>query len=379
MRTLSHKFFLLLAILLTLAACQPQAAPRALNGAALREVWRVGLGAPINHPPLKIDSVLLVAPVGKPLRGLDAKTGKTLWTLNENIKTWERAYASDGKSFFIATQERGLIALNPKDGKTLWAANLGIQSQMPPFVFEDVIYVPTTFAGPGMIGDPLGQAVLFALSATDGKTLWSFKSDNYVLQTPFRQGDTVYVAGSFSDPRSIDEGGHMRLYALNAADGSVKWTYTSDDGFVKQIYATEEFVSYIAYQDFLVGVDAKTGKAAWRSDTGNWVPTFMGAGDTVYYGSANTRVHAVDIRTGESRWVYNIPVGTFNYLLGAPVLVADELVFLTQNGDVMALDSASGALRWQFFAAAASRTGLSVADGWLFLGDGVGNVYAFSD
>ncbi|GAB4538416.1 MAG: hypothetical protein Fur002_01900 [Anaerolineales bacterium] len=380
MRTLFLKIFFALALLLPLAACQPPADSRPLDGSALHEVWRADVGAPVNHPSLKIGDVLLVAPIGKPLLGLDAKTGKTLWALDENVKTWERAYASDGKSFFIATQDKGFLALDPKSGKTLWKTNLGVQSQMPPFVSGGVIYVPTTFAGPGMIGDPLGKAVLFALSTEDGRALWIFETENYILQTPFRQGDVVYVAGSFSDPRIIDEGGHMRLYALNAADGSVKWTYESEDGFVKQVYATHEFVSYIAYQDFLMGVDAQTGKAAWRSDTGNWVPTLMGAGDTVYYGSANTRVHAVDIRTGESKWVYNIPEGTFNYLLGAPVLAGGDLVFLTQLGELIALDSSNGELRWKIQTpAAASRTGVSIADGWVFLGDGSGNIYAFSE
>ena len=139
----------------------------------------------------------------------------------------------------------------------------------------------------------------------------------------------------------------MRVYALNASDGSVKWTYESEDGFTKQIYATENVVSYIAYQDFLVGVDADSGELLWRKDTGNWVPTLAGYQDVVYYGSANTVVHAIQADSGESLWTYNIPEGTFNYLIGAPVLLGNELVFLTQVGEIFSLDSTTGEFLWQ--------------------------------
>lgn len=379
----SNKYFLLAAsVFIFLAGCQsqPQITQRKLNGETLHEAWRVDAGAPVNHPPLRIGDVLIVAPIDKPLLGLDVETGKTLWSYDPGARIWERAYASDGEFLFIGIEDGGYVALDPSNGKEIWRVTLGINSQMPSFVSGDVIYVPTTFAGPGMIGDPNGRAVLFALSAKDGKTLWSFETDNYILQTPFAQGDTVYAAGSFSDPRDIDEGGHMRLYALDAGDGSMKWEYESEDGFTKQVYATADYVTYIAYQDFLVGADAKTGEALWRTDTGNWVPTLMGSDDVVYYGSANTKVHAVDIKTGNTIWTYNIPQGTFNYLLGAPVLVEDELVFLTQVGEIVALDAATGEFRWQAVTdAAASRTGISISGGWIFLGDGSGGVYAFTD
>jgi outer membrane protein assembly factor BamB len=178
----------------------------------------------------------------------------------------------------------------------------------------------------------------------------------------------------------VDEGGHMRIYALNAADGTVKWTYESEDGFTKQVYATDDVVSYIAYQDFVVGVNAHTGELLWRRDTGNWVPTLMGDGDVVYYGAANTMVHAIQANSGDSIWDYNIPEGTFNYLIGAPVLVGDELIFLTQLGEIFSLDAATGDLRWHNITGiVGARTGLSVSGGWLFIGNGDGTVYGFSD
>lgn len=377
----SNVLFACLWLVVALAGCGGnEAGERALNGAALHEAWTYFAGAPIHHPPLVVGDTLIVAAAESPLVGLDVKTGKPRWKFDAGGRIWERAYAGDGERVFVGIENGRFAALEASSGNVLWETNLGINTQVPPVVVEGVVYVATTFAGPGMRGDPNGKAKLFALAAEDGRLLWEFESGNYILQTPFKQDDTIYLAGSFKDPREVDEGGHMRLYALDAADGSIRWQYESDDGFTKQVYATQRAVAYIAYRDFVVGVDAATGQTLWRQDTGNWVPTFKGAGNFIYFGSANTAVYAIDVNSGAVAWTYNIPEGTFNYVLGAPVLVADELIFLTQHGDLFSLEAATGELRWRFSTGLpAARTGVSVSGGWLFIGDAQGIVHAYTD
>lgn len=175
----------------------------------------------------------------------------------------------------------------------------------------------------------------------------------------------LYVGGNYYDPAPIDEGGHTRLYALDLATGAPRWTYESEDSFPKRLYATGKTLVFVGYQDFMNGVDTETGELRWRYDTGNWTPSFLGAGDIVYFSSANAQVFALDANTGEVVWRFNIPEGTFNYLLDAPVLVADELYFLTQQGDIFALNAASGELLWQVETEiTAARTGPGVLAGW---------------
>jgi outer membrane protein assembly factor BamB len=382
MRLPFNKALLAIIIVSTLlTACNSQdASNRNLDGRKLHEVWAQEAGAPVNHPPLRVGDVLIVAPDRNPLLGLDVNTGKILWEYNPGVRVWDRAYASDGELVFVGIEGGKFVALNPSTGKTAWETDLGINAQVPPFVAENVVYVSTTFAGAGLVGDPTGKARLFALSTQDGHVLWEFESGNYVLQSPYRQGDSVYLAGSFSDPRPIDEGGHMRLYSLDASDGSLRWAFESEDGFTKQVYATEKIVVYVAYQDFTVGVDAATGALQWRLDTGNWVPTLSGAENMVYYGSANTIVHAVNVDTGEAAWQFNIPEGTFNYVLGAPVRTENELVFLTQLGELISVDAGDGSLRWQLSTGiVGARTGPGISGGWLFIGDADGFIHGYTD
>lgn len=342
-------------------------------------LWTYDTGDAINHPPVFVGDFLIAVPQNGPVTALNAQTGDPAWQFDPPERIWERAYVSDGRSFFIGLENGKLVALDAQTGTVNWEKELGINAQTPLYVANGVLYVPTTFVGPGTPADPFGQAKLFALNPDDGQELWAFTSDNYILQTPTRFGDTIYVGGSYEKEVEVDEGGPMRLYALSAADGMEKWVYESLDGYPKQLYANETAVAYIAYQDFANGVDAQTGQQLWRRDTGNWVPTLSGAGDTVYFGSANTVVHALNVADGAAEWLFNIPTGTFNYVLGAPIRIDDTLYFLTQQGDFFAIDAGNGRQRWHYpTGIVAARTNPAITSDKLFIGDADGVIHAYA-
>ena len=339
--------------------------------------WTTAAGGAINHPPLIMDDLVIAVPEQEAVIALNLADGSVRWRFDPPYRLWDRAYAGDSRSFFIGGEEGRLIALDVQSGAVNWQIELGINAQTPLLATAGALYVPTTFVGPGLTADPEGKAQLFAIDLADGRTLWAFTSDNYILQTPYRLADTIYVGGSYEAEVDVDEGGPMRLYALSAADGSEKWAFESLDGYPKQVFANETAVAYIAYQDFVSGVDVAAGTLRWRRDTGNWVPTLTGVGDLIYFGSANTVVHALNVADGAVVWQFNIPEGTFNYVLGAPVRMDDTLYFLTQQGDLMALNAEDGRLLWHYATAVAARTGLAAANNYLVIGDAEGLIRTY--
>ncbi|MCP5101422.1 MAG: PQQ-binding-like beta-propeller repeat protein [Chloroflexi bacterium] len=357
---------------------EPEAIETHLVGENLVMAWTYNAGGPINHPPLRIGDIVIAVAEKGALFALDAKTGAVRWQYDPPQRIWDRAYTSNGRFLFVGIEGGKLVALDVETGAVQWEKELGIDTQIPALIAEDILYVSTTFVGPGLSNDPTGKAKLFALSTSDGSEQWVFESDNYILQTPFIVGEDLYLAGLFDDPEPIDEGGHTRLYALSTTDGTINWTYESEDGFPKSVYATETAVSFIGYQDFANGIDTKTGQLLWRKDTGNWVPTLTGVDNTIYFGSANTIVHALDMDDGHVVWQHNIEEGTFNYILGAPIIIEDDFIFLSQHGNIMSLNVHDGTLRWQFPTGITSRTGLSVFGNWLYIGDQDGIVYAYT-
>ncbi|MCP4363259.1 MAG: PQQ-binding-like beta-propeller repeat protein [Chloroflexi bacterium] len=376
---LSQNTLVIIILFLTLTACNNDASSAVYppDPETMFQEWSISAGRPFNHPPLPLGNQIIVVPEQGPLLALDAATGDINWQYDPPGRIWDRAYASDGEQVFVGIEGGQLVALDANGGDVRWQADLGINSQHPSLVAGDLLYVPTTFVGPGLTPEPESKAKLFILNRQDGSVEWVFESDNYILQTPFRYEDNLYVAGLFYDPEPVKEGGHTRLYALSPDGRNVKWTYEAEDGFPKGVYATNTAVTFVGYRDFITGIDAATGQQVWKKDTANWIPSLTGINDTVYFGSANTQVHALNIGSGDVEWQHNIPKGTFNYLLGAPTYVEGKLYFLTQHGDIMALDAQSGELLWQYPTGITSRVGLAVGYGRLFIGDAEGNVYAY--
>lgn len=69
----------------------------------------------INHPPLMVGKIVILAPSGSPLPALDLETGSTQWAFSPPEGIWERAYASDGGRVYVGVIGGNLVAL---DGKT---------------------------------------------------------------------------------------------------------------------------------------------------------------------------------------------------------------------------------------------------------------------
>ncbi len=370
------------ALFLLSAGCtvQGQAIEEPPDVARLALAWTYDSGGVIHQPPKRVGDVVIVIPAGGPVLALDVSSGSLRWQFAPQGRIWERSFAVGQGRVFVGLEGERLLALDAASGDVLWARELGIDVQVPPLVAGDVLYVPTTFVGPGLASDAQGRARLFALKAANGEVIWSFESDNYVLQTPFLVDGVLYLAGSYDDPaHEIDEGGAMRLYALNASDGAPRWSYQSQDGFVKAIYATKQAVTFVGYEDYVSAVDAQTGKLLWRRDAGNWVPSLSGADGVVYYGSANTVVHAWHSQNGQTIWEYNIGGGAFNYVLGAPERVGDTLYFLTQRGGIMALNALDGSLLWEIPTGVRARAGLTVSGSRLLFSDENGRVYAYTN
>lgn len=209
--------------------------------------WSFDSGGAINHPVVVADDKVLFVPHNGTLIALDAASGILRWEYEAPAKVWERAYVSDGERIFVGLEGGKLVGLDVRSGEVLWETNLGINVQVPPLVVDDLLYVSTTFVGPGLIFDLEKKVKIFVLHASDGLELWSFQTDNYILQMPYIDCDRVYVAGTFYSPVEIDEGGHTRIYALSTVDGSEQWQFESEDGFPKQIYATPSSVVFLGY------------------------------------------------------------------------------------------------------------------------------------
>jgi outer membrane protein assembly factor BamB len=189
---------------------------------------------------------------------------------------------------------------------------------------------------------------------TDGTESWQLvvESDRPGLQvgrlSPYRSLERILYVH--------DE---KRVYALDPADGSVRWRY--EDAWRPSVATTIPglVVAYdderLGRDDALVGLSADDGSESWRLalDGGLWLSSHFD-GETLYVGTDEGMIYAVDPRDGDVRWRTEPLDGEADSGDDPSPLVVtdstDHVVFAWRSkvGSLLALDAADGSVRWRF-------------------------------
>lgn len=391
----------------TLVVAPPKPSPAATplplraSSSGVEAVWRTELGGTINWRPMLLTTTdgaqrLIVASEAGRVVALDPTSGIVMWTFTPPSPLWTDSVTVLDTAVFVASAGALVTLLDGATGAVRWQRNIqpaqkealsGLEARAKPTLAAGIIYIPTAGVGSrATVINPTIHAPLIALDYKGGGEQWRFESDCYILRAPFVEGqrNALYVGGNFLPTTAVKEGGALRIYALNQEDGSERWRYESADGVLKSLWADQQVLIFAAYRDFLVGLESTSGAEIYRHNTGNWVQSFVVlpqlsaqlASPGLIYGSANAFLNAIDPVNGADIWRYNVS-GTFNYPIGNAVLDGTTLYFISQRGDLHALNPTDGTLRWRYATHLESRDSIEVGGGYLFVGSVDGGVTGF--
>jgi outer membrane protein assembly factor BamB len=201
------------------------------------------------------------------------------------------------------------------------------------------------------------------------KALWSFQTGAAIWSTPAIQDGVAYTGS--------DDG---NLYAVDASNGEMKWK-VSTQGLVRSRPAIAGGFVYFASDDgYLYGVEQHAGKPAWRTDIGNVLdrehpglsPAPTGydylqsspvvAHGQVYVGSADGNVYALDAATGRINWMYQ----TGEKVRATPTVDNGSLYVGSWDKTFYALDARTGKELWKTPLGGQVQTTALVADGTVY-------------
>ena len=181
---------------------------------------------------------------------------------------------------------------------------------------------------------------------TLGAVGWKYRTAGRVISSPVVAGEDVYFGST-----------DRHLYALNRVDGSLKWKFETR-GPVNSSAAVLDGLVYVASIDGkFYAVDAVTGKEKW---------SFTTEGERRFTAPG---IHGAIPRTER------MP-DPFDVFLSSPVISAGTVYFGSGDGHVYALDAATGALRWKFKTGDVVHASPAVANGVVFIGSWDRNMYA---
>lgn len=191
------------------------------------------------------------------------------------------------------------------------------------------------------VGGPTGH--IYKMASTDGAKGWEFPADpqkniGRVYASPVISKETVYIGGT-----------DKNVYALNMANGTLRWQWSIGDDAIyapAQLSPDGSLVYWATGNGHVYAQDAASGgdpKWQFRAGQGIWgQPVIDAQRGQLYVASFDRNLYALDLKTGEVRWKTLIG----SALPAAPVMVGDTLVLGAFDRKLHALSAADGHELW---------------------------------
>lgn len=269
------------------------------------------------------------------------------------------------RGFVYATALPGvLVKLNLEDGAEAWRYRPGATEAEADEFEEDRFgeSSPAVAGGTVYVGDLLG--VLHAVDADSGEPRWRFPTGAEIKSSPVVAGDLVLIG-------SYDE----HFYGVDRVTGEARWSLQTE-GPVHATPGRHDGLAWVTGCDAVLrGVRITDGIEMLRFDSGAYTAASPAIAEgTLYYGTFNNEVLAVDVGAGELRWRYEHPERHFPYYASAAL--ADDLVIAAGRDKLIhALDRQTGKARWTFRARARFDASPAVAGDRVYAGNADGRLY----
>jgi len=274
-----------------------------------------------------------------------------------------------------------------------WSVTVPNLEGSSPVVSDGVVYVEHGRRG----NTSYPEGVLQALDAATGATLWQVKSDNLGHSTPAVADGLVFFASAGDQLLALDR--RTGKTAWRFSMGSI-WNLLLDPYPSKRldgspavadgtVYFAVTYGGKVAglWSRYLFAVDTRSGREKWRyleEMPGTRSAPLAVAAGTVYFGGLV--ISALDAERGTKRWEFTLGkyrVPRTNYedhdsVTDSPALADGGLYVATFSGRVLALDAATGALRWTFQRGGeyTAQSSPAVYRGTVYIGSGEGALYA---
>ena len=346
-------------------------------------LWNYTTVAEVSSSPVVVNGVVYIGSADQNVYAFNATTGGKLWNyFNDNYEFCTPAVANGmiyvGALYYV-------YALNATNGDIVWPSAPRLLALMEASPYVSFAFMSPTFEGGvvycGINGCDGGGVSAF--DAKTGNTLWASNfSLGVVYSSPTVANGVVYVSAEGAYP--FDFGPTYGVLALDAKTGAQLWNYSTGYAAESSPAVAGGVVYAIFYDGSMYALNATNGQKLWNYTVGspkvlapfpNISSGNLDASPTVvdgvvYAASDNGNVYALNSKSGAKLWSCTTDNGT----LSTPA-VDDGILYVGSSDDnIYALNATTGAKLWNY-ATSGSVGSAVVVDGILYVGGG-NDVYA---
>ncbi|WP_136716904.1 outer membrane protein assembly factor BamB family protein [Halorientalis salina] len=218
----------------------------------------------------------------------------------------------------------------------------------------------------------VGTAGVIGVAGCSGNQDASPDSDEDEEEEDEERDDSV-TGGAPMFQYDLANTGHAPGETGPAGPVTDEWT-VGMDGSVQSSPAVVNGTVYVgSADDSLYAVDAATGEAQWTFETGGSVRSSPAVvNGTVYVGSDDNHLYAVDAATGEETWAFQ----TREAVASSPAVAAGTVYVGSDGTEVYAVDAATGEGEWTRQTGGGESASPAVVDGTVYVWNIDGTVTA---
>jgi outer membrane protein assembly factor BamB len=266
------------------------------NAITFEQVWVESTAGGIYGGVQTDDALLFAAGEDGIVRALDKTTGKEMWRARVEAPIGSAVAADEQRVYFHS--RNGIVhAHNKNNGEPLWTFKTEGERKWDSWDY----YLSTPTVDDRQVYFGSGDNHIYALDKRTGHLRWKVRTDNIVHSQPLISGEKV-IAGSYDG----------RLYAIDRGTGRILWTFKT------------------------------VGTAYFRN--GELPGAATAADGLVYAGGRDYNIYALLEDTGTGAWNDKTP----SWIIGAPLVVDDELILVNSDGaGVFSYNRSNGSLNWE--------------------------------
>jgi outer membrane protein assembly factor BamB len=318
--------------------------------------WKFETRKPFLASPVISGDKVYVGGLDSTLYAIDLNSGKASWKFTTTNEIRSNVLV-DGNRVFLVGGDGSLYCMDSESGKLKWktvfnktAVFLGERRYDLADYFNSS---PVLYNGAIYFGS--GDGRICSVNAADGKILWTFSSNDIIHASPVVYENKVF-AGSYDG----------YLYALEATTGRLAWKFKSvgqeffPKGEMQGSPVAFNGLVYVGSRDYnLYAIDADGGYCHWNQKfPKGWALANCIRDSILYVATSEDKfIAAMNPSDGKELWRTDLKFNVFS-----PCVFSGSMLYVGNlMGKLFGIDRKTGTIRWTFTPTVSNGTMINIS------------------